>query len=459
MILAAAMAFGDNGVPTPAGDGLTQEMIRDAYKRYTPAIVLIEFSVEITDRQGRVTKRDRTALGLIVSESGLVMTHGHMKVQDGAPFNIKVKVGEGERLKTYDAVFLEKPDDINVCFVQIKPETPTKFPFVKFDRDATIEIGEPLLILGVLADTLDNARGFVVRRLGSILNEPRRTYILDEPVTFGYIGGPVVTASGRVAGVVGLDLSAAEGGELYTRSGHPLVYQAALFHKYLDRPPAEAGAADKEAEEAWLGVYTQPLTDDLAEYWRLPKQGGIVVSTVVPGSPAESAGIRSGDIVIEFNGKPITAKLDPEVTQFQKIVRESPLDQPLSVIYYRDGERQETSLTLSRRPKTAATAREYEETVLGLTVRELTQDVRISLNLPEDVEGVIVRRVRSGSPANQARIAPFFVVMRVGDRAIRGIDDYEAAIAAISEQKPTEVVLFCRIEASTAFYRLLPRWE
>jgi serine protease Do len=311
----------------------------------------------------------------------------------------------------------------------------------------------------VLADTLDNARGFVVRRLGAILNEPRRTYVLDEPVTFGYIGGPVVTASGRVAGVIGLDLSPAEGGELYTRSGHPLLYQASLFQKYIDRPPAESGAKDQEADEAWLGVYTQPLTDDLAEYWRLPKQGGIVVSTVVAGSPAEGAGIRSGDIVIEFNGKPITAKLDQEVTQFQKIVRESPLGEPLPVAFYRDGERRETSLTLGRRPKTAAAAREYEETVLGLTVRELTQDVRISLNLPEDVEGVIVRRVRSGGPANQARIGPFFVIMRVGDHVIRGVDDYEAAVAAIAEQKPAEVVLFCRVEASTAFYRLLPRWE
>ena len=81
------------------------------------------------------------------------------------------------------------------------------------------------------------------------------------------------------------------------------------------------------------------------------------------------------------------------------------------------------------------------------------------MNLSEDVEGLIVRRVKSGSAASLAGLRPGFLVMTVGGRPIRNVEDYMAAIEAESEAKPREIRVFCRVGANTAFFRIQPRWE
>src|SRR5690606_10217028 len=139
---------------------------------------------------------------------------------------------------------------------------------------------------------------------------------------FGYVGGPVINSAGNIVGVVGFDLSTNEGGDLYTRSGHPLVYQTALFKHYINNPPSKE-ALDAQETDAFLGVFSQPLTDDLATYWKLPQEGGVVVSTVIDGSPAAEAGLLPGDVIVMFNEVPVRAKLDREIPGFTKIVRDA----------------------------------------------------------------------------------------------------------------------------------------
>ena len=289
------------------------------------------------------------------------------------------------------------------------------------------------------------------------MEEPRKRSCLDASTAFGDVGGPVVNTSGEVVGVLGFDLSSAEGGDIYTRSGHPLVYQTALFQKYIDSPPSE-DTVTTAREDAWLGVFTQPLTDNLAEYWGLRKEGGIVVSTVLPGSPADRSGFRPGDVIVNFDGNVVKAKQDQDVAAFTKMVRESTLEEPLSVEFIRDGEAMEIRLTLLPRPKSGRDALEFEDEVFGLTLRELTTDARILMNLSADVDGLIVRRVKSGSPAALAGLRRGYLVMAVGGRPIRSIEDYTAAIEAETEARPREIRVFCRVGANTAFFRIQPRW-
>lgn len=436
----------------------SQEFVERQYDAVVPGVCLLEFSSEVTNQAtGEVSKRDTRALGVLVSPDGLVMAHGHMQLENTQPFNIRVKVGQGDGEKEYDGVLLKKPDDVNVCFVRIEHDGTERFPYLRFARDARLDVGEPLLIFGLMGETLDFARGVSVRMVGAVLEKPRTTYAIDQSMPFGYVGGPVVNSEGKIAGVVGFDLSMAEGGDLYVRSGHPLVYQTDLFAKYIANPPSETEIEKGEAE-AWLGVFSQPLTDDLAEYWGLPRNGGIVVSTIVAGSPADVAGLQRGDVLTHFDGTPLTAKLDREIVGFTKLVRETGIKE-VSVRLLRDGEPMEMSLMLTERPKAARDAGEYEDKVFGLTVREITTDVRILLNLSEDVQGVIVRRVKSGSWANLAHMVPGLIIMRMGDYPVTNLEDFKEAIDRLAEQKPAEVPVFCRAGARTGFFRLQPRWE
>ncbi len=442
-----------------APDLFTQPLLENAYNEITPAIVLLRYSSEVTNpASGEVNKRDGNALGLIVSPDGLIMTHGHLVKENSHPFRVTAFIGQDENEKLYDATVLKKPNDLNVVFLRIENEEKRQFPYVKFTSAPTLAVGKAIAIFGILSEELDYVRGVQETRISAILEKPRTTYCIDTAMRFGYVGGPVIDTRGQIIGVIGYDLSTAEGGDIYVRSGHPLLYQSQLFQKYIDTPPNEDDV-DTATSYAWLGVFTQPLKDEYAEYWDLEAKGGLIVSTVVPGSPAAEVGLQPGDIIQEFNGIPIRAKQDRDVIGFTKLVRETGAENKVSIKLLRNGVPQEIYVQLGVRPITSRDADEYEDPLFGLTVREITTDIRIALNLAEDVKGVIIRRVRSGSAAQIAKMRPGVIIMNFGDHPVTNIADFKAAIEKLRQDKPAEIPVFARVGPATGFFRLQPRWE
>jgi serine protease Do len=437
---------------------LNAETLRGAYARIAPALGLVKYSSQITNpASGEISRRDANALGLVVSADGLVMTHGHMVLENAEPFNVTVTLGRGDREKVYPAEVLPKPDDVNITFLRLQPPTPETFSFVRFSRENALHVGAPVALIGVLGETLDFMPSLLESRVAAEFTEPRKGYCIDGAFRFGYVGAPVVDAAGRVVGVIGFDLARNEGGDLYVRSGHPLIYQTELFAKYLSVPPS--GAAAPAQEEAWLGVFTQPLTAQFVEYWQLPMDGGLIVSTVVPGSPAAEAGLRPGDIVTRFAGKPIRARQDRDVLGFTKLVRDTGPGKTVEIEFLRDKVPNTLQVTLGVRPRTAEDAAQYEDKVFGLTVRDLTTDVRIAMNLGEELQGVIVRRVKSGSPAQIAKVMPGVIILAIGDMPVRSVEDYRAALERLAAQKPAEISIFARAGSATGFFRISPRWD
>lgn len=437
----------------------TQESLAAIYAQLSPAIGLVEYSVEITNESdGESAKRDSNAPGLVVAPSGLVMTHGHLLRQNARPFNISVTLGAGPEKKKYEAVLLDKPRDVNIVFLRLKSDTPLQLQAVRFAPAEGLALGSPVALVGMLGEAFDYARSIQEARVSAILDKPRRAYCLDQMVRFGYVGGPVADSEGRVVGVVGYDLSREEGGELYTRSGNPLIFQANLFQKYIDSPPGEPKEGPAGGE-AWLGVITQALTDDFVRYWKLPQDTGILVSTVVEGSPAESVGLRPGDIITEFNGTTVRAKADEDVPGFSKMIRDTGENKEVELKVLREGQNLSMRATLGTRPRSAREAEEYSDPYFGLTVRELTADLRIRLNLPEDVQGVIVRRIESGSVAQLGKMRPGIIILGVAGQAVHSIEEFKAALEKIAADRPKEVPIFARAGAATGFFRLEPRWD
>ena len=453
-----AQAASDEKTPAiPVSDSFSKSTIQRVFGELTPAVCVVNYTQEVTNpNSGETSKRDNSAIGLIVSADGLVMAPGHMDLENATPFNIKVVIGQGDAEQHLDATLLKKPDDVNISLLKVKAEKP--LPFIRFTR-GRLELGDPLMLIGVLSETLDFARSVVTCRIGATLEKPRMTYCLDTPVRFGFVGGPAVNSQGRVIGVVGFDLSTQEGGELYVRSGHPLVYQAELFQKYIDTPPGEHETVSASGNDAWLGVFTQPLDDDFAEYWNLPKSGGVIVSSAVPGAPAEAAGLQPGDVITSFNDVPIHAKLDREVLGFTKLIRDAGAGKTVTLKWLRGGKPMEGQVLLVARPKSSRDAGQYKDEVFGLTVREITQDLRIMSNLPEDVRGVIVWAVKSGSVAEIAGMRRGLIIMSLGDYQVTSIDDFKVAIDKLSEARPKEIPAFCRAGSATGFFRLEPRWN
>jgi serine protease Do len=445
--------------PQAGADGFGETLIQRVYDEVSGAVGLVSYTAEVTNAAtGDISKRDGSALGIVVAPDGLVMTHGHMLLENMQPISIRFTVGVGENEKEYAATLLKKPEDVNLCFLRLESDVPLHLPCIRFAASRQLKLGEPLLTFGVFSQTLDYVPGLCIRRVGAVLERPRLTYCLDEPVRFGFVTGPVANSRGEVVGVIGFDLSSNEGGDLYIRSGHPLVYQADLFQKYIDNPPS-ASEILQQKEEAWIGVFTQPLSDDFAEYWGLAKEGGVIISTVVPGSPADKAGCRSGDVILTFDGVPVRPKLDREMAQFAKLVREAGVGKTISVKLLRKGQPVDLEIPLEARPTPSREAAEYEDEVFGLTIRELTTDVRIVLNLPDSVQGVIVRRVKSGGIAHLAGMRAGIIIMNFGDEPVTNLEEYRGAVQRAVQQKPSELTVFCRAGSATGFFRLEPRWS
>ncbi|MCK5557736.1 MAG: trypsin-like peptidase domain-containing protein, partial [Candidatus Hydrogenedentes bacterium] len=289
--------------------GFTPEKIREVVHKFRDALVVVDYSTEHYDpRAQRNVKRDRYCTGIVVDSAGLIMVRGHVSMPNVKPFNVRVRLSSGER---YDATVLQKDKRINVAFVKLanrdaEADNGDKLdlPFVSFSKEPSLAVGDEIMILGVLPEVLDFEKTFALGHVASVIETPRRVFITDSSVQYGMIGGPVINSEGEVVGVIGYDLARSEGGDIYIRAGYPLIYTADLFQHLIDTPPTE----EPVRQEAWLGIIIQPLTNDLAQYWSLDKTGGVVVSTVIRGSPAERAGLLRGDVIKMFDGKPIAAK-------------------------------------------------------------------------------------------------------------------------------------------------------
>jgi serine protease Do len=162
---------------------------------------------------------------------------------------------------------------------------------------------------------------------------------------------------------------------------------------------------------------------------------------------------------VAFNGTPVRARTDRDVRRFTRIVRESAAGEPAPIVFLRDGERETTSVTLGERPTPARQAGTFEDEVFGLTVRNITTEDRIRLNLGQDVQGVLVTRVEPGSWANLAGMVPGAIVLNFGGAPVTNVEDFERAVTALAETKPGNIAVFSQIGPRTGFFRLNPRWD
>jgi serine protease Do len=173
----------------------------------------------------------------------------------------------------------------------------------------------------------------------------------------------------------------------------------------------------------WIGVAVQSITPEIAQAFGLKDTGGALVSEVVPGGPAENAGIKRGDVIVFFNGKGIANMPD-----LPRIVAETPVDKTVNIKVIR--EKKELSLQIKTaeltEEKLAYQGKKTEE-VLGLSVDNITPKWRSRFGIREKT-GVVVIEVLQGGAAEKSGIAPGDIIKEVNHTAVNNLSDYKAAI-------------------------------
>lgn len=187
----------------------------------------------------------------------------------------------------------------------------------------------------------------------------------------------------------------------------------------------------------WLGVSIQGVTADLAKNFGLSDAKGALVSEVLSGSPASKAGIKSGDVIIGFDGKEVE-----DQTALRNIVARTPVGKRVKVRVIRDKRSKTINVLIGEQPKDlASVGEESEETqtegdntaLAGLELRNLTPDIAGRLGLPPDTKGVVITDVDPESSAAQAGLRTGDLITEINREPVRDLDDYKRIIAKLGQ--------------------------
>jgi serine protease Do len=356
--------------------------------------------------QGQAPQVPRTGLGsgFIVDKDGIILTNAH--VVEGAD-EVRVKLPDRREFKGKVAG-IDTTTDIAVVKIDAKD-----LPAVKIGEPSKVRVGEWVLAIGSPFGFENTVTAGIVSATSRSL--PEGSYVpfiqTDAAVNPGNSGGPLFNMKGEVIGI---------NSQIYSRSGG---FQGIAFAIPIDAAinVERQLLAHGKVERGRLGVGVQEVTQSLAKSFGLDRPRGALVSQVEPGSPAEKGGLKPGDVIVAFNGKPIE-----QSNQLPPLVAQVKPGSPAKMDVWRNG-RQETltfSVGAMQAEKTAKAGRGAPEAggKLGLAVRPLTPEERKESGI---AQGVIVEQV--GGPAARAGIQPGDVITAVNGMPVKSPQELRAA--------------------------------
>src|SRR5688572_20091086 len=353
---------------------------------------------EKQQREGEQPQRKASSLGsgFVVDPAGIIVTNNH--VIEGAE-EIEVKFPDGLALK---AELLGKDTKTDLAVLKVQPPKP--LAFVAFGDSDKLRVGDWVMAIGNpfgLGGSL--TLGIVSARNRDINAGPYDDFIqTDAAINRGNSCGPLFNMDGEVVGINTAIISPS-GGSIGIGFSVP-----ANTAKIVIDQLREFG----ETRRGWLGVKIQTITPEIAESLSLGSAEGALVSDVVPTGPAEKAGIKAGDVILAFDGKPIK-----EMRDLPRIVADTPVEKTVEVIVARTGVKQAFKVTLGRLeeaekltevaatgPESGSTAQPESVDILGMKIASLNDELRKKFSIQPQVQGVVVLSVDQDSPAYEKRI-------------------------------------------------------
>lgn len=232
----------------------------------------------------------------------------------------------------------------------------------------------------------------------------------------------------------------------------------------LETKPPKGGGA--ELPRAWLGVQTQVLTPTVAEALGLKGTQGFRVARVLPGTEAERAGLKPGDVLTHLNGDALKASQQQDAEILKRKVEDMDIGADATLTVVRDGKPQEVKVALEETPETAADADKAKDEVLEFSVREMTymdwvdraDQAPPPKDAPSEWRGLVVAEVSPGGWANVNGLEGGDLLVSYQDLPTRTLREFKDAVKKVAEARPKVVKLFVRRDRSTAFVFTQPDW-
>ncbi|HXC34591.1 MAG TPA: DegQ family serine endoprotease [Candidatus Acidoferrales bacterium] len=362
--------------------------------------------------EGREFTRHEQVLGsgVIITPDGYILTANHV-VANAEEIKIALTGDKNE----YKASVVGSDPDTDVAVLKIDAN---HLPAITLGDSSQLEVGDIVLAIGNPFDisqpgqTPTVTMGIVsaLGRSGLGFNGYENFIQTDAAINPGNSGGALVDAQGRLVGINTAIESSSEGSE-----GIGFAVPANLARHVADRL-----ISGGKVSRGYLGVMPQDITPGLAQSFGLGTENGALVGGVEPGTPAEKAGIQSGDVITEFNGQTITDENDLLLA-----VADCAPDSKVSIKFIRDGEARTIKVTLAERPSEQAQETPLQnqtDALNGVTVSDLDSDMRSQLQIPDDVQGAIVTDVAQDSHAAESGLQKGDIIIAVDHRSVSDAD-------------------------------------
>ncbi|MDG2184132.1 MAG: Do family serine endopeptidase [Mariniblastus sp.] len=439
----------------PAGSSEDQEMItaakslslafRSISKRVLPTIVAIENKPRLSEQSRHSGKQRRQATfdpqmqnptnrnsfygssavpfiprgigagsGVIVDAGGLILTNNHVVQGDGI---ITVRLHDGREFAA-GQVWGDPKTDVAL----IKIATNDRLPVAAIGNSDKAQVGDWVLALGQPFGLESTVTAGIISAKGRAMGiNDREDYLqTDAAINPGNSGGPLVDLDGRIIGI-NTAISSRDGGNDGVGFAVPINLAKWVADELVD---------DGIVQRAFLGVGIQAVTQALADQFNIPPRTGLLITQVLPGSPAQAAGVQDGDILVEFAGQKVNS-----THKLQMLVERSEIGQRYGLVVLRDGKRLKLEY-VARHAKSGqvnragpSTGSQTEPTAyddLGLQVESMDSDVAQRLNL-SNRQGVVITGVQSDSPAAASGLATGMVIAKVQHSQIHSAADFGRA--------------------------------
>jgi serine protease Do len=369
----------------------------------------------------RMPRQRGLGSGVVVTQDGFILTNNH--VVDSAD-DIRVEFNDGRSFKA-KLVGADKPSDLAVLKIE-QNNLPT-LPLGNSDAvevgDVVLAVGNPLGIGQTVTMGIVSAKG---RSTGSGDGSYEDFLQTDAPINHGNSGGALVSTKGELIGINSQIVSPGDG-----NIGIGFAIPANMARNVMDQLKTNG-----RVRRSQLGVTVQPVTSDLAESLGLKEVGGAIVSSVAPGSAAEKAGVKRGDVIKSFNGQPIH-----DFNTLRNRVADSTPGSNASVVVVRDGSEKTITVKLdeasaSREARDRSQDGSDDKAALGVAVAPLTPELASRAGLAKDAHGVVVQDVDPDGRAADAGIQAGDIILEVNRQPVQSVEDLRSAVRKAAD-KPT----------------------
>ena len=430
-------------------------------KKVRDKIVIIEYFEQIISLEAIVEKEraKKQITGIVVDDSGLIMTSSSifkaglefssvisMFNQAEKPSDIRVKFYNG---KSLPAEFIGKDDDKELAFIRLTKAENIK-P-IKFKEKSNLNLGSEILIIQHLSEDYNYEYVVYPRRINSIISKPQKKYICENNIKALSHFGLVLNEDGDAVGIINSKQNMPEMSfdlPEYAFNQPIEIVLSETFSDLIADPPVYK---EKDtARKKWLGIYMQPFDRKMAAYYNNDKLKGVLVNTVITDSPAEKAGLLAGDVITAIDNVNVSAEKDGDLDEFRKLIRDQK-DSDVIFKVFRDSKIFDLKVELGATPISQYLAGEVSNGKLGLSVKELTQDIILAKQLDWETEGVWVSKVERASWVDVAGLSVGDLILQINDKPVSNLEGVKDSFKKIEEDQPDYLNFFIKRDSGTQY--------